>query len=64
MRLRTLAVQSSLVVAAVLVGAVGSTALGSASADPRQAGPIYEIRNYHFNPDLFDEYARSRAAST
>ena len=57
MNLRRLVVRASAVAAALLLYVAATDPIGSAEAAPQQAGPIYEIRNYHFNPDLFDEYS-------
>lgn len=56
MSLRKFSVQTAVVVGVVLLGTAGAEAIGSARA-ASQPSPIYEIRNYHFDPDLFEEYA-------
>ena len=42
--------------AILLLGLLGVAAAGS-NAAPAQDGAIYEIRNYHFDPARFEEYA-------
>lgn len=56
MTLHKVAVRTSLVVGGVLFGTAATEAIAWADLDTDGAGPIYEIRNYHFNPDLYDEY--------
>ena len=56
MTLRTLVVRASIAAAAVALYAATTGAIESAEA-PGQDGPIYEVRNYHFDPARFDEYS-------
>jgi len=56
MTLRKLAARTSLVVGGVLLGTAATETIAWAESDTDAAGPIYEIRNYHFDPDLYEEY--------